>query len=47
MPKSRNRTRKARTQPQRKPGKWSKWMAAIPVGALLIATVIGLFGAGR
>ena len=47
MPKSRNRGRtSSRTQPApRGPFKrWGKWLAAIPLVALLIATLMGMFG---
>jgi hypothetical protein len=47
MPKSRSRGRaSARTQPPQAAQfrKWGKWLAAIPLIALLLATLMGMLG---
>ncbi len=48
MPKSRNRGRpQARqTPPQQRQRKWVKWLAILPLLALLGATLLGFFGSG-
>jgi len=47
MPKSRNRGR-GQPRPQPKPRtfwhRWGKWLTAIPLVALLVATFLGVFG---
>ena len=48
MPKSRNRARGHSQPSSRQPrrfGRKAKWLAAIPLVALLLATFIGLFAA--